>query len=420
MKTTYYTKNIGLIFLILALTWLGCETDDPAVIFDPDDSGRPAPTITSVDPPNLGISVIGRITLNGQNFSPRAEENIVYFDEKQAVVESASATALTVVAPDLVTDSLRIRVFVNGAYESTEFFPYQLEPINKEYGGFDSSPVSETVNAIAVDRDGIVYAHIRARKVMKVIPPDTSHIEYATTSFNRAVEMRFGPGGYLYIQRKLTSSTLDDDLYRIPPGGGASELFLTYPARVGSFDFDQNLNIFGGALDSGFYAVDVNTTQITRTGKLLDFEIRSVRVYDGYVYAAAEYRGTDSTVAAQAIWRCEILSAAGDLGDAELFFDWTTTGDDTSGTVLETVTFSENGDMYIGTNNPNDGDPVLIVHPDGSFEPLYPGLLQYQSRQLVWGNDVILYENREGDVPAHRRLMRIITTSRGAPYYGRQ
>ncbi len=407
-----YLRTMGIGLFLLSFSWFGCDTEDPAVIFDPDDSGQPAPVINSVEPP-IGIAIIGRITLNGNNFSSDVNDNLVYFEDKLATVESASPTQLVVVAPDTVKDSLRIRLFVNGAFQSTDFFPYELDAVNKEYGDFTSS---DNINSLEVDNNENVYVHLRARNVT-MVTPNGDKSEYATTSFNRSGEMRFGPGGYLYIQRANTT-TPDEELHRVPPGGGASELYLTFPTRVFSFDFDQNGILFGGARDSGFYAVNSNA-EITRTGKLTDFDIRSVRVYDGYVYGAAEYRGSDAGIPAQAVWRCQILSNDGQLGDPEVAFDWATTGD-SSGSDLQTVAFDENGVMYIGTTNLGDTNPITVVHPDGSHEPLYPGLLQFQSRQLVWGNSVILYENRGGFFPANRRLVRIIMTAPSAPYYGRQ
>ena len=76
--------------------------------------------------------------------------------------------------------------------------------------------------------------------------------------------------------------------------------------------------------------------------------------------------------------------------------------------------------MYIGTTA--RPDPIFIVHPDGSHEPLYPGILGPQIFDMAWGNDIYLYVTRRASVEAGTttRALRINMQKLGAPYYGRQ
>ena len=88
---------------------------------------------------------------------------------------------------------------------------------------------------------------------------------------------------------------------------------------------------------------------------------------------------------------------------------------------MKSLTFAADGDMYIGTANTSNTslDPILVVHPDGSTEPLYPGQLILPADHMVWGNGVYLYVNRANRDAEMRRIMRVNLLKPGATYYGR-
>jgi hypothetical protein len=140
--------------------------------------------------------------------------------------------------------------------------------------------------------------------------------------------------------------------------------------------------------------------------------VRAVRVYNGYVYLAG-YRSSDSL---EAVWRNQII-APNNLGPNELVFDVTAAlGRDIQ---VQSLAFAEDGDMYVGTTAL---DPIQVVHPDGTNEPLYPGVLAPEMYDMEWGNDVYLYVCRRASVIAQTetRIIRINMQKKGAPYYGRQ
>ncbi|PIP13935.1 MAG: hypothetical protein COX49_00745, partial [bacterium (Candidatus Stahlbacteria) CG23_combo_of_CG06-09_8_20_14_all_40_9] len=138
--------------------------------------------------------------------------------------------------------------------------------------------------------------------------------------------------------------------------------------------------------------------------------IKSVRVFNGYVYV-----GGKDNIGQQYIWRNEIISAD-ELGANEVYFDWS--NEIGSAYDILSVTFSADGDMYVGTNAP---EAIIIVHQDKSFEPLYPGALEPRSYALCWGNGSYLYVNRRSDDVTKKRIIKIdMQDKEGAPYYGRQ
>ncbi|MDQ7053702.1 MAG: hypothetical protein Q9P14_12720 [candidate division KSB1 bacterium] len=73
--------------------------------------------------------------------------------------------------------------------------------------------------------------------------------------------------------------------------------------------------------------------------------------------------------------------------------------------------------MYVGTNAP---EAIFVVHPDGSFEPLYPGVIEPETYAMVWGNGQYLYVNRRNVDATKKKIIRINMLKNGAPYFGRQ
>jgi hypothetical protein len=156
-------------------------------------------------------------------------------------------------------------------------------------------------------------------------------------------------------------------------------------------------------------------TNITTPATYDSINIRAVRVYEGYLYVAGKFTGNNPAIPAQAIWRNEITSADGDLGPNEVYYNWETGPYPNSD--ITTITFSSDGDAYIGT----DGEEVIVIlNPDGSIEPLYPGVLFPETYYLTWSDGIFLYANRRSSTPKDKAILMINVLKEGAPYYGRQ
>ena len=404
----------GLVLTLLSALALnsGCEKSEPPLVWDPNQQSGAAPFISSANPPSSAIGGVTQVTLTGGNFVPVDTQNLVYFGGARAKVVSGTPTQLVVVAPDTVASGLSVRVAVPGALSLAVYStPYAIEKALGSYGDF--TPVDE-VYSIAVDGSENLYAQLAPPdtstppKVFMVTPSGTKTL-YSTLdkTFPKASEMKMGPGGYLYLQQ-----TNNVKLWRIPPCGGPATVWVTLPGKAGSIDFDSVGNLYAGGTSAGLFVVAPNGTSRS-VGAYLNISIRSVRVFAGAVYLLV-----DSPT--KRVYKNAILNTNGDLGPNTVAFDWANAGSAYTSASLFALTFAANGDMVIGTNVAN---PIVIVHPDGSSEPLYPGVIPTQitqSLQFAWGTGTSLYVNRDNPgTNVTRGVSKLSMGENGAPYYGR-
>lgn len=405
MKPINVKARLSQLFCII-LILSGCSYDEPPLVYDPNPQMTPTPVITRVEPQGAAFAGLTEITLVGDNFSPVMEQNVVYFNNEKGQIKSATKTEIKVVPPNLIDDNVTIKVVVSGALAIAQFSPYNLKEISSEYGGFNDL---DEVFSLAMDADENLYVQLRQDRLVIKITPDGQELPFSTLSFPKASDMSIGPGGYLYLIQSNSTN-----LVRIGPGGGNAEPFATLPGRCSFFDFDANRNILIAGRNTGIYAVSTGGA-ITTTGQFTTFDIKAVRVFNGFAYVAAAYTGTSPSIPKNGVWRSQILSAIGELGAPELVFDWAQAGEFATST-LNTITFSQDGELYAGSTYK---DPILIVRPDQSFEALYKSILKPSTLQMVWGNGNYLYVNR-GGTPEMRRVIRIDMGKPGAPYYGRE
>ncbi|MFQ6676543.1 MAG: IPT/TIG domain-containing protein, partial [Fidelibacterota bacterium] len=378
------------------------EARYPESIWDPDDTGKPSPSILRVEPEEGGLAGVSEITITGENFSPVPEENTVYFDGTSAELLSASETALVVRAPDVSGDSLTIKVAVAGAFLFAEFHPYKLEPAVIEYGEFGDF---DNAFAIECDSDENVYVSLAGRKIVRV-SPDGEKSEYAKTTFDKASSMKFGPDGAIYYVNLLQY------VARVDPGGGSDAIFTTLPGGVYDLDFDSLGNLYAGGSGNAIYRIRLDGTSQT-SAEYPSIDIRAVRVFGGYLYVGGKYTGEDTTEVQEGVWRNPIISENGDLGESELVLDWGAYVGK-AGPRIASITFGADGDMYIGADG---GDAITVLHKDGTLEPLYPAVLFPPTYAMSWGEGEYLYVNRRGT--ENRRILRVTMRKLGAPYYGR-
>ncbi len=404
----------ALLFGMLAL-FPACEKDVPPVVWDPNQAGAGAPLISSVSPPSA-LAGITQVTLSGANFSPIDTNNTVYFGAKAGTVLSATQTSLVVLAPDLDEGAYQIKVVVAGAYQSASFGPYTVQHAGIEYGGF--TDLDETYS-IAVDASENLYAQLKAvtgdtARVFLIAPvaPYTGKVLFGTLKdaglrpWPKASDMRRGPGGYLYMQQ-----TNNANLYRIPPAGGVTQLYVTLPGRASALDFDENGNIFAGGDRAGMSVVLPNGTARS-VGSYATMTIKAVRVFNGEVYVATALPGVSPGV-----WKSRILNVNGDLGAPVQVFNWSQAPGTFPASAVLSLAIGADSTIYVGCDN---ADPVLAIPPSGNPTALYPGVLSPPATQLIWGTGQYLYCNRDNAVGSKRRVIRITMGKNGAPDYGRQ
>jgi hypothetical protein len=387
-----------IMLVLLGLLSMGCDQEKSKSLFDASHVYQADPIISTIDPPDSALAGIVTINISGQNFSSIKENNFVYFNKTKATVLEANESQLTVQSPNIVAASVMVKVAVLDAISFSNLLPYKLVRGVGEIGGFGD--FDEPV-VVECDKEENVYVALSSRKIMKISPQDET-VEYGSATFPLFSTMRFGQDGYLYIARNTKL------VYRIAPGGGNTALWLNARSAVYDFDFSANGMMYAGGKGDSLFMFMSDGTQFS-VASYPNTYIKAVRVFNGYVYVG----GKDNTADQQFIWRNQILSD-NTLGQNELYFDWGTNIDPTSEVL--SITFSADGDMYVGTDA---ASAIIIVHSDGTFEPLYPGVLEPTSNSLAWGIKQFLYVARRSDDATKRRVIKINMLKDGAPYYGR-
>jgi hypothetical protein len=409
-----YLIMFGLLSALLLIN--ACENDYPESIWDPNYKSKPDPQISNVEPEENAFAGIDDITITGLNFSTVIEENLVYFDGVIAPLVSATATELVVKAPNVVSDSILVQVSVQGAVLFAEYFPYPLLSAIEIVGDFDKND-----DAFGIEynpSDSSLYVSLfqdnkGLKNVIVRISPDNERHTYSRTLLDKASAMKFGPDGSIFYANALNV------LCRIPPGGEdpatAGQIFAILPDAVYDLDFDALGNILTAGSGGDIYRINSTDGSNTTAASYESVNIRALRVYDGYVYVAGKYSGTEPTIPAQAIWRNQINPADGELGPSEVYYDWE--AGPYSNSDMTALTFSNNGSAYIGTNGL---EVIVVLDPDGSSEPLYEGVLNPSTYYLTWSDDIFLYTNRRSFSAEDRAILKINVLEEGAPYYGRQ
>jgi len=416
MNGTSTKYLLSIIITLLMGFILSCDrTPTPSVFVENQPADRPDPAITSMTPENEWLSGIGTITIHGSNFSTVPEENAVFFGGTPATILSTTATEIVVETPNVEGDSLEVKVSVLGALLFSNRVVYKLQSAIQDIGSYGAA--GEKIFGIAVDKDENLYASIQARRIDRILADGTKEDNFIkSTGGVKADNMRFGPGNDLYTLSKRNT------IYRNASGNTNGSTWLSgLPDKEFDLDFDQNGNIYTAGDGDSLTLVHPDKSFETVAGYVGAF-IKAVRLYNGYVYVA----GTAAD-GQQMVWRNQI-NAPNDLGVSEVVFNLTQALGEFS--ELFTMAFDENGDMYLGING---NDPILVVHPDGSNEPLYPGIWLPEGADrvdeaydIVWGNDVFMYVVRRhvekdaaGLETIVQNILKVNMLKNSAPYFGR-
>jgi hypothetical protein len=388
--------------VFLAAFILGCESDTTPSLFDPNAPKRPNPVISSIQPADSALAGVGELTIKGQNFSAKPEENIVLFNTTPAVVLTASATELKIKTPNLVAKSIAIKITVLGAESYTPVVWYKLNPAAVIFSDL-KDPGKDVVKAFGIDADlnGNIYVSTESNTIKKVSPDGKVAVVTAKATFLRANALKVGPGNVIYatnsVARLRRISTIAPD--------GTESVFASFPGNPQDFDFDANGNIWV-TVDTEVYLAKPNKTTVKVDS--YPVTLTALRVYNGYVYVA----GKNAATGEEKIWRSQIQGET--LGAKEVILDVAAASWLTGGSVLA-LTFSVDGGMYLGTNHPSG---IFVLRPDGSHEVLYPGLFAPAIYALAWSEGNLLFAIQQLSTTSN--LIRIDAGKKGAPYYGRR
>jgi hypothetical protein len=406
------TKSLRTLLSLLVLALVAftrVENPETPVLSEKPPGGAPAPTITSITPPVIAFAAVDTLTITGTNFSSVASENIVYFNSTPVPIITNTTTSFVVKAPNMVLDSIKVRIARYKAEALSNTVYYKLDAA---YSETPKLAANEEPWSAATDSAGNLYVSMAAGGGIgiKKFPYDGSaRVDYAPAGgITKFSGMKMGPLGELYAGRAARA------IYKIPAGGGTPAIWVSFGAlgNVYDLDFDVNKNVWAGGTNTSIYRIrpDRNVRAFP-----FDAEVRTVRVYNGFVYFGGKTRPDNQ----ERVMRAQIFSADS-LGVFEEYYNFTTSPYFQAGKAIFGITFASDGSMYLSTDATN---PILLVKTDRSATILYPGVISPTHHSFAWGNGPYLYALRgtssAGVVTAASKIFRINTLKQSAPYLGR-
>ena len=396
MKTNFI-KIVAALVISLLMLLAGCDYKGPEAIWNPEADLGAIPEITEVDPAGEAGVGVGKIHIKGNNLGSEARTS-VYFDGELATINSFTPSEIVVYRPKTTGDAVTIKVLVDGAYVVANHLNYKIPVVYDRYGNFVQKGV---VTELAMDAAGNMYALV-VKNIYKVTPDGINFPIGKQTFRGKTSDFRMGSDGYLYV-KKLK----DERIYRIDTNledpEQVAEEWQSLAVKASFIDIDENGNIFGAGEKTGMSVLKDNVTGVV--GDYEDVNVTGIRVYSGSVYAS-----DDSGV----LWKSAILDAQGSLGAKEKVFDWADAGYEEG---IEMLSFDIAGDGTIVFGS-NHSDPMLMLHPDGSLEPLYASIMGGEVDEILWGNGENIYVNRTDD-KEFADVYVVKAGQAGAPYFGR-
>jgi hypothetical protein len=411
MKKIFYKTFIILTFLATMLM-NSCAEDPTASLQEYPSANLPAPILTSLDPSVQALAGITEITIVGSNFSADDRNNLVYFNGVPGTILSATTTQLTVKVPNVVADTVMVKIAVVGATDFSNQYQYKLISAWEVYYPLD--PIAEKAYGIIIDNSSNLLVNLYDIGIWKITPDKQKSLYVPKGNTQKWDNFRYGPSGELYGVRsargvwKIAENVAPASPWAAPTAGVIVAL---------EFDNSQNLWSLNNSNTIFKFKQDRTITSYPFTGVL-----RAIRIFNNDLYVAATKDNLEG------IWRIPI-DANGNLGTEELYFDLTNIE---PGRNINAITFAADGDLILGlTKDPATVDPnpnaLFVVKPDKSFSELYPGVISAKSVvSMYWrSNDTGLFivrgEEKSADgtkVVVGQAPLRIEMQKNGALYFG--
>jgi len=390
MKKSFYL--LIFVFAAAVTLYVGCSEDiTPSLYQEPGPTGTPA--VTSVEPANTALAGVSVITINGSNFPTDPSRVTVFFNSTPGTVMESTPTQLKVKVPGVYSDSIAIRVAVIGSPDFSNMFQYMLTPAYtelKKAEGVDLFSKDIIPYGITTDAQGNLFVSVvefaigkGIRKISPtgVITPVGEMVDFAP----KGGETSF-PKLNMWQNNTIIGVWRQAAIFEITEGQKPKVFVSQGLKAIYDIDFDQNLNIWAGG--KGLFRVtpakDVKSFPYTN-------DIKSIRVFNNYLYILTTADSSDQ------IKRFQIISSDS-LGPAEDVLNIGATFLPDTGTTRIQGTdfeFAADGDIILGTSK--KVDPIVVVHPNGTSEPLYPGVVPDNTRAFAfdWGPGKYLYFTRE-------------------------
>ena len=415
-----HTLLCGLLILNLACV---NNPEAPQYVRATDTGIQPVISSITTIPPGLPYMLAGVTTIvfTGSGFGTDTSALQVFFSNVQVKINSLTATQITVTVPNMVKDSIIVRILVAGALKYSDAQYVNLRSPFSLVKEIDTS--KQVPNAITFDRNGNLFISVVTSAgvsdgIYKLFPNSDptqrgTLSQYAikgTEAFFSGLKCR---GDSVYAARRANRLVSRNSLTGQMNIFTASFPTTVFPTSIEDMDYDQNKLLWAGGntVNGGLISVDSqkNVKQYTFPFGGL---IHSVRVYNGSVYCSVE--AGDGT---KGVYKIPINND-GSLGTATKYFDLSAIVGNTYN-VAYGITFDIQGNMYVGTDA---AAGIYVVAPDQSVQPLYGGLLGPNCKYLAWGRDSYLYVVRATSSPLNAYPTGIYKVDMvgklSAPYYG--
>jgi|GEM_PF-1890240 len=410
-----YRRFVGVLTVMAVL--IGCDTPGSNSLFDDTVTFAPDPTVTSLNPANRFFAGFQTITITGTNFSPTAANNTVWFNNVKATVVSASATQIVVNTPNLVADSIGVKVAVKGAIGFSNNTRYKLEPL---FSDATSLPPNTLPVGAAVDRDGFFYISYISSATAAPLGVGRFDATRALQQTYVPVQgwayraMKIGPDGGLYMLRVAGGVPI---VYRSGPAGGATTNWASSVGRAEDLDFDAQG--FAWVVGSN----ETNTASNQRIVRIQDLGASravtgypfvangtAVKVYAGHLYVG----GTRANV--PKIWRFPI-NPDNTLGAEE---EWIDLSSYSSQAVPRSIAFATDGTMFVAVNTTPTTQPLLAVSPAKQISEYYPNIIPGSILKMHWmkGTQRVLMTLINPGTGNTTRTITLNMQKDGAPFYG--
>jgi len=404
MKKILYKTLIALILLFVVFI-NGCADDPTASIQEYPSQNLPTPVLSTVEPSNQALAGITEITISGTNFSADSRNNRVYFNGIPGTILSGTTTQLVVKVPNVVADTVMVKIAVVGAQDFSNQYQYKMVSAWEVYYPFDA--IAEKAYGIIVDNSSNLFVNLYDIGIWKITPDKQKSLYVPKGNTQKWDNFRYGPGGELYGVRSARG------VWKIVENVGPGSPWAAPTAGIiVALEFDNNQNLW--ALNNSNtifkFKQDRSITSYPFTGVL-----RALRLFNNDLYIAA----TKDNI--EGVWKIPI-DANGDLGTEELYFETTNLR---LAAKINAIGFAADGDMILGFDK--GPDPLMVVKPDKSSQDLYPGVIGASSVvSIYWpANSTSMFfvrgEQRSADgtkVEVGQAPIRVEMSKNGAPYFG--
>ena len=403
MKLNYYQ-----ILTFMVLISFSCDDpNSPSDVWNPNDTGNSKPFISSITPADSAYAGSQEITIYGGHFGDNKDSVFVYFNTGSGEVISVDESSIIVIPPNIISDSVIIKIAVHGAFSFGEYEQnYILHPRILEYGDFDA--LDESIWGLEADNNENLYVGLSVfpEGTIEKITPPLGNREYAFINavLQTPYSMRIGPDNNIFYVDGVNPYIIKQDLSTGSPS------YAALPGIAFDLDFDENNNLYCGGSGQSLYKV---TTDLSSTvaADYSDISIKAIRIFNGFVYVGGNYSGGDDTVPSVGVWRNQILSPEGVLGEKEIVLNWVEHAGVNSN--ITGITFDENGTMYISSDA---NVPIGLYSSEGIFSELFPKIISAPIAKMTWGSKNYMYLNYRGNP---RAVYRLDAGLNGAIYHGR-